>query len=101
MYRQKGYQYWNEYVDYAVLTDCKQADFSFDEKLNCSLSDEELKTLGYHGDNGNVVGITGGDIPYTLELATPHIVEHKIEPDNINRTLKVFLKMAHDTTKGE
>ena len=81
--------------------DCKQADFSFDENMNCLLSDDSLQTAGYLGDDGTVVGITGGDIPYTLELAAPHVVDHKVEVDNVNRKMTVTLKMAHEATKKE
>ncbi len=80
---------------------CVKAEFSFDDKLNCSLPDDTLKARGYLGDDGTVVGITGGECPFTLELATPHIVDHKVDVDNVNRKLTVTLKMAHEATKED
>ena len=68
--------------------------------MNCSYSDEELKTKGYIGTDGTVIGITGGYAPYTLELFAPHIAEHKIEVDDVNKTLKVTLKMGGDETNN-
>ena len=81
--------------------DCYKDTFTFDDKLNCSLPDDTLKARGYLGDDGTVVGITGGEIPYTLELATPHIADHKVDVDNVNRKLTVTLKMAHEATKED
>ena len=74
---------------------------SFDDKMNCSLTDDSLHKAGYFGNDGTVVGITGGDIPYTLELAAPHVVDHKVDVDNVNRKMTVTLKMAHEATKEE
>lgn len=86
---------------FATLRDSKQINFTFDGNMNCSLTDEELKTAGFLGNDGTVVGITGGDVPYTLELAAPHVVDHKVEVDNVNRKMTVTLKMAHDANKKE
>lgn len=97
IYRQKGYSN----VDYSNIPNSKQVDFTFDDNLNCSLSDDSLRAAGYLGDDGTVVGITGGECPFTLELATPHIVDHKVDVDNVNRKLTVTLKMAHEATKED
>ena len=66
----------------------------FDDNLNCSLSDEELRTRGYIATDGTVVGITGGDAPFTLDLATPKVLEHHIEVDKATRKLNVTLKVG-------
>ena len=65
-----------------------------DDNLNCSLSDEELRTRGYIATDGSVVGITGGDAPFTLNLATPKVLEHNIEVDKATRKLNVTLKVG-------
>lgn len=65
-----------------------------DDNLNCSLSDEELRTRGYIATDGSVVGITGGDAPFTLDLATPKVLEHHIEVDKATRKLNVTLKVG-------
>lgn len=81
----------------ATKINCFKGSFTFDDDLNCSLSNDDLIAEGYLGDDGSIVGITGGEIPYTLELATPHIVDHKLDVDNVNRKLTVTLKMAHES----
>lgn len=74
-------------------------DFTVDENVDCSLSSEDLLTLGYVSVDGSVVGCNGTDVPFTLTPATPHILSHKIEVDNVNRTMTVRLKMTNDTTE--
>ena len=80
---------------------CYQQKWEWDDNLNYPFPDDSLRTAGYLDNDGTVVGITGGDIPYTLELATPHVAEHKVEVDNVNRKMTVTLKMAHDANKKE
>jgi hypothetical protein len=75
--------------------------FSVDENIDCSLSDAELLEAGYIGNDGTIVGCNGTDVPFTLELASPHIVDHKVDVDNVNRKLTVTLKMAHEATKKD
>lgn len=72
--------------------DSSWSDYS-EDGLNSPFSDEEMAGQGWLGADGKVVGITGGDTPYTLELSTPHVVNHNVEVDNNNKTLKVSLKM--------
>lgn len=91
--------YKNTYYAQNLLNCWQDGDLSFDNSLNCSYSDEELASKGWIGTNGTVVGITGGVQPYTLELFTPHVTEHKIDVDNVNRTLKVTLKMSGETAQ--
>lgn len=61
--------------------------------LSSPFSDEELISKGYLSTDGTVVGITGGRTPYTLELSAPHVIDHSWDIDNVNKTLKVTLKM--------
>lgn len=59
-------------------------------------SDEELRESGYICSDNTLVGATGGETPYTLELIAPHVTDHKIDVDNVSRTVKVTLKMSGD-----
>lgn len=80
-----------------TLTDCKQdKDFTFDNDMNCSLSEAQLRTKGYLGSDGSVVGVDGGgDTPFTLASPLLQVVEHDIEVDNNNKKLRVTLKFGN------
>lgn len=65
-----------------------------DDEFNCSLSDQELLANGYIGTDNTVVGITGGDAPYTLKLITPRVLEHNIVVDKENKKLNVTLTVG-------
>ena len=66
----------------------------FDSELNDVLSDQELLANGYIGTDNTVVGITGGDAPYTLKLITPRVLEHNIVVDKENKKLNVTLTVG-------
>ena len=66
----------------------------FDSELNEVLSDQELQAAGYIGTDNTVVGITGGDAPYTLNLITPRVLEHNIVVDKENKKLNVTLTVG-------
>ena len=68
----------------------------FDDELNCSFTDEDLRTNGYIATDGTVVGITGGDAPYTLSLATPKVLEHNIVVDKETKKLNVTLRVGNE-----
>lgn len=59
-------------------------------------TDEQLQSSGYIATDGTVIGITGGETPYTLELATPKVVEHNIEVDKANKKLNVTLTVGNE-----
>lgn len=61
-----------------------------------SATDAELQSNGYIATDGTVIGITGGEKPYTLELATPKVVEHNIEVDKVNKKLNVTLTVGNE-----
>ena len=76
--------------------DCyNNTDFSLDDNMNCSLSDAELLEKGYLGTDGKVVGINGGDVPFTLVSPILQVTEHKLEVDHTNRVLKATLKLGN------
>ena len=74
-----------------------------DNSLNMDspYTDEELMSKGYIGTDGTVIGITGGASPYTLELFVPHVIDHQLEVDNVNKILKATLKMSGEGTKND
>lgn len=82
---------------YAVPVDCYQASttFSFNDNLDSPHTDEELRQAGYLGVDGTVVGITGGDVPFTLVSSGLQVTEHNIEVDNVGKKLKVTLTLGN------
>lgn len=62
--------------------------------LDCTMSDQELQAAGYIATDGTVVGITGGDAPYTLNLITPRVLEHNIVVDKENKKVNVTLTVG-------
>ena len=81
-----------------TLVDCQKPDsYFFDNTtaLNCTLSDEELRNAGYLGTDGTVVGITGGDNPFTLVMSEMQITQGSLEVDNVEKKLKVTLTLGN------
>ena len=79
----------------SVIHDCYQNDFTLDGDLNCSLSDAQLKAAGYLGSNGTWVGITGGEVKFSLVTPVAQVVDHTLEVDQAERKLKVTLKLGN------
>ena len=79
----------------SVIHDCYQNDFTLDDDLNCSLTDEQLKAAGYLGPNGTWVGITGGEVKFSLVTPVAQVVDHSLEVDQVERKLKVTLKLGN------
>lgn len=67
-----------------------------DSNLDCTMTVEELQSNNYIGTDGTVVGITGGEAPYTLKLATPKVLEHNIVVDKETKKLNVTLKVGNE-----
>lgn len=80
-----------------TLTDCKQdVAITLDNDLNCSLSETQLRTKGYLGSDGSVVGVDGGgSTPFTLASPLLQVIEHEIEVDNKNKRLRVTLNLGN------
>ena len=79
-----------------VLYDCYQnSDFTLDDDLNCSLTDDELKTAGYVGPDNTWVGINGGEVKFSLVMPVVQVTEHSVEVDQAERKLKVSLKLGN------
>ncbi|MBR5395339.1 MAG: hypothetical protein IK144_09720 [Bacteroidaceae bacterium] len=72
----------------AIVENCK--------KENSSILDENLEASpSFIGNDGTVVGIMGGDTPYTLIPSAPHVSEHKIEVDAESQKLNVTLTIEN------
>lgn len=65
-----------------------------DANIECSLPTDSLKEKGYLGTDGTVVGIYGGNLPYTLTPSMPRVTEHNIIVDPEKKTLNVTLKVT-------
>ena len=79
-----------------VFYNCYQnSDFTLDDDLNCSLTDDELKTAGYVGPDNTWVGINGGEVKFSLVMPVVQVTEHSVEVDQAERKLKVSLKLGN------
>lgn len=79
-----------------VLYECYQnADFTLDDDLNCSLTDEQLLAAGYVGPDNTWVGIGGGEVKFSLVMPVVQVVEHTIGVNQQERKLNVTLKFGN------
>ncbi len=65
-----------------------------DGKIECRFDAAALKTNGYLGQDGTIVGCYGGTNPFTLELKGPKVTESSIQIDNDTKQLSVTLKVT-------
>lgn len=86
---------YNQTYSGAVIYECYQQTFSLDDDLNCSLTDDNLKSARYFGPDGTIVGITGGEVKFSLVMPVTQVVEHSIEVDQAEKKLKVSLKLGN------
>lgn len=78
----------------SVAQDCYQNSyFSFD-KCECSFDTSTLQSKGYLGTDGTVVGIYGGDTPYTLEPSVPKVTSSSLDLDMEKKELNVKLTVS-------
>lgn len=59
-----------------------------------SLSISSLQSKGYLGNDGTVVGIYGGDTPYTLDPSVPQVTSSDIKLDTKTKKLNVKLTVS-------
>lgn len=88
------------YSDYssglgAVIHECYQDDFTMPDNLDSPYTDEELRTKGYLGTDNTVVGITGGQAPFSLVMPVVQVTEHSLEVNQAERKLRVSLKLGN------
>lgn len=81
--------------DYGVTSNCYQDDFTMPGNLDSPYTDEELRTKGYLGTDNTVVGITGGQAPFSLVMPVVQVTEHSLEVNQAERKLRVSLKLGN------
>ena len=59
-----------------------------------NLSISQLQSNGYLGTDGTIVGIYGGDTPFTLEPSVPKVTSSNLDLDNENKVLNVKLTVS-------
>ena len=79
----------------AVIHECYQDDFTMPDNLDSPYTDEELRTKGYLGTDNTVVGITGGQAPFSLVMPVVQVTEHSLEVNQAERKLRVSLKLGN------
>ena len=60
----------------------------------CYYSTTDLQSNGYLGTDGTVVGINGGDTPFTLIPSVPKVTSSDIRVDKENKKLNVKLTVS-------
>lgn len=68
---------------------------------NCYLGEDildyttaDLASLGYYGNDGTIIGPLGGNTPYTLTPAVPHVTESSMKVDTEKKQLSVTLTVS-------
>jgi len=86
--------YGTEAADANTQNSYWNAEWSFDEDLNCSLDEQQLRNNNYMGTDGTPVGCTGSTAPFTLVPSTPRVTSHTLSVDNKERKLNVTLTIG-------
>lgn len=61
---------------------------------DCSFYNFQLQSNGYLGTDGTIVGINGGETPYTLEPTVPKVTDSNLQLDMENKKLNVNLTVS-------
>ena len=69
-------------------------DLIYSNSCNCYYSTSQLQSNGFLGTDGTVVGIYGGDTPYTLVPSVPKVTSSDLQLDNENKQLNVKLTVS-------
>lgn len=80
---------------YSVTHNCYKVNYSMPSNLDSPYTDEELNTNGYLGTDNTVVGITGGQAPFSLVMPVVQVTEHSLEVNQAERKLRVSLKLGN------
>lgn len=67
-----------------------------DDTAVCLQTDEQLVSAGYVGTDGKVVGINGGETPYTLTTNAPKITDFSTAVDSETLKVTVNLKVSNN-----
>jgi len=86
------------YSTSSVLQNCYNLSSNYDNLLNttcdCRYDKSYLQSKGYLGTDGTVVGIYGGDTPYTLEPSVPKVTSSSLDLDLEKKELNVKLTVS-------
>jgi hypothetical protein len=77
----------------SVAQNCYYNSFGFNI-CECSFNTSELQSKGYLGTDGTVVGIYGGETPYTLVPSVPKVTSSDLQLDNEEKVLNVNLTVS-------
>ena len=64
------------------------------ESCECAFDKSGLQSNGYLGTDGTVVGIEGGETPFTLEPSVPKVTSSDVKLDNDKKQLNVKLTVS-------
>ena len=79
----------------SVMQNCYRGnDVGINYDCECSRDTNYLQTNNYLGTDGTVVGIYGGDTPFTLEPSVPKVTSSDLNLDNENKVLNVTLTVS-------
>lgn len=79
----------------SVMQNCYRGnDVGINYDCECSRDTNYLQTNNYLGTDGTVVGIYGGDTPFTLEPSVPKVTSSDLDLDNENKVLNVKLTVS-------
>ena len=83
----------NSITTYDCFYDAGGDDGLFDDKLDCTINLEEK---GYFGEDGTVVGVYGGEFPYSETPTVPTVDSAKssVEYDKDGNKLNVTITVA-------
>jgi len=65
-----------------------------DNNCECVFDTYTLQSKAYLGNDGNVIGIYGGDTPYTLDPSVPQVTSSDIKLDTKTKKLNVKLTVS-------
>ena len=79
----------------SVIQNCyRGTDVGINNNCECNRDTNYLQTNNYLGTDGTVVGIYGGDTPFTLEPSVPKVTSSDLNLDNENKVLNVTLTVS-------
>jgi hypothetical protein len=79
----------------SVSQNCYRTSFSIlSSTCECSMNASTLQSNGYLGTDGTVVGIDGGDTPFTLVPSVPKVTSSDLQLDNEKKELNVTLTVS-------
>ena len=77
----------------SVAQNCYKGSFNFND-CECSYDTSTLQSKGYLGTDGTVVGIYGGETPFTLVPSVPKVTSSDLQLDNEKKQLNVTLTVS-------